>query len=65
MVLSKSALQAPIFMATANPCGISTALSSNKWQPTIFSSAPTVTSFIRGCLMSDRACCDMGLKLEL
>jgi len=33
-------------MATAKPCNISSAPSPIKWQPMIFSSGPTQTSFI-------------------
>ena len=48
-VSSKSRLRAPIVSATAKPWIISSAPGPITWQPTIYSSAPTVTSFIAVC----------------
>ena len=46
MVLSKSALVAPICTATAKPCIISSTLSPIRWIPTYVASSPLQTSFI-------------------
>ena len=45
-VSSKSFLVAPILMATAKPCSISSAPSPMMWQPTTFSSSPATISFM-------------------
>ena len=45
--LSKSALVAPIFRATANPCSISSAACPITWSPTTCSSFPAQTNFLR------------------
>uniref|UniRef100_A0A0K2U3B2 Uncharacterized protein n=1 Tax=Lepeophtheirus salmonis TaxID=72036 RepID=A0A0K2U3B2_LEPSM len=56
ITLSKSALVAPIFTATENPCSISSHPRPIICSPTTFSSPPVQTNFIKVfCFLSVRA----------